>query len=257
MASGFQRPTLTFKDARLTEISLADATFNLTFIVDNPNDEAISLAQTDYLLQIEGRQVVAGAPPAGIKIAPRSSSEVVLPANVRFVELAASLAALFSQHSVAYQASGHVGVDTPIGVATLPFSHEGRLDLPQIPSIAVGSPRLTNISLTSATLEVPLTLTNANAYALPLGVLAGALRIAGADVGAVQTAEIGMLAANGALTVVLPVQIRFAEAFAAAEALRSGTAHVSLSGELRSKSAALPIQIERDVALIKGAGSGG
>src|SRR5437879_10118672 len=38
-ASAFQRPAVSFKDARLRDVSLGGATVDLVFGVDNPNDQ--------------------------------------------------------------------------------------------------------------------------------------------------------------------------------------------------------------------------
>src|SRR5207302_9036734 len=141
---------------------------------------------------------------------------------------------------VGYAASGHVGVDTPLGVITLPLEAKGTLELPRAPQVALGSPKVMDLSLTGATLELPLTITNGNAFALPLGALAGALRVEGAEVGSLQTPELGTVAGGAAQTVAVPVRIRFAEALSAARALRSGTAHIDLRGELRGAGASLP-----------------
>ncbi|MFL5431475.1 MAG: hypothetical protein ACJ79M_17795, partial [Myxococcales bacterium] len=46
-ASGFEKPTMSFKDATLSDVSLSGATVNLVFTVNNPNDAALSLAETD------------------------------------------------------------------------------------------------------------------------------------------------------------------------------------------------------------------
>ena len=85
-ASGFQKPSLSFKDASLSDVTLSGATVNLVFTVTNPNDAALSLAETDYKFSLEGKQVVAGKPPAGIRIPAKGSSDVTLPASVKFAD---------------------------------------------------------------------------------------------------------------------------------------------------------------------------
>ena len=260
-ASGFQNPTLAFKDAQLAEVSLEGATVNLVVSVDNPNSQGISLAETDYQLQIEGNQLVAGKPPAGITIPANGKMDVTLPATVKFSELGSSLAALFSKHTVGYAASGHLGIQTPIGILALPIEKQGQLDLPRVPEVSLGSPSLKNISLTSATLDLPLVLKNPNAFALPLGAVAGALTIAGVEIGSVKTKEVGRVAASASQTISLPVQIRFADAYAAFKALQQGSVHIGFNGELRSGGAALPFKLEQDVDVAKEAaeatGAGG
>ena len=242
-----REPSLSFKDASLSDVSLAGATVNLTFTVQNPNPVGISLAETDYKLSLAGKQLVAGKPPAGLRIPASSSSDVTLPAQVRFADLGESVAAVLQRNEVPYRAEGHLGVNTPLGVVPLAFAQEGTLPLPRIPSVAVQSPRIASLSLTQATLDLPLTLANPNSFPLPLGSLAGDLSIAGAQVGRIAAAELGRIDARQSRTVAVPVTVHFAQAFAAAQALREGKARVALDGHLTSGGASIPVHVERDV----------
>ena len=156
-----REPTLSFTDASLSDVTLAGATVNLTFTVENPNPVGISLAESDYKLSVAGKQLVAGKPPAGLQIPASGSAEVTLPAQVRFADLGESVAAVLRQNEVPYRAEGHIGVSTPLGIIPLAFAKDGTLPLPRIPSVTVQSPRIASLSLTQATLEVPLTLERA------------------------------------------------------------------------------------------------
>ena len=82
-----QKFTLSFRDASLSDVTFAGATVNLTFTVENPNPVGISLAESDYKLSVAGKQLVAGKPPAGLQIPASGSSDVTLPAQVRFADL--------------------------------------------------------------------------------------------------------------------------------------------------------------------------
>ncbi|HYZ89674.1 MAG TPA: LEA type 2 family protein [Myxococcales bacterium] len=242
-----REPSLSFKDAALSDVSLAGATVNLTFAVQNPNSVGISVAETDYRISVAGKQLVAGKPPAGLHIAADSTSDVTLPAQVRFADLGDSIAAVLRQNQVPYKAEGHIGVSTPLGVLPLGFSKEGTLPLPQVPAVTVQSPRIASLSLTQATVDLPLTLSNPNSFPLPLGSIAGNLSIAGAPVGRIASADLGRIDARQSRTVALPVTIHFAQAFAAAQALREGKALVALDGQLSSGGASVPVHIEREV----------
>lgn len=247
LARNFEKPGLTFKDARLSEVSLSGAVLALDFQVDNPNDQGISLAETDYKLLVEGKQLVTGKPPGGIKIPGKGSAVVTLPAAVRFADLASSVGAVLSKGAAAYRGEGHIGVDTPIGVIALPFSTEGKVELPRVPTVTVGSPTLSGISLSGATLRLPLEVTNANPFALPLADLSGALRIAGTEVGNFAAKDLGKLDAKAKKVVTLPLKLHFAGAMEALRALQSGRAEVALSGVLGSGGAAIPFQVVQEV----------
>jgi LEA14-like dessication related protein len=243
----FREPSVSFKEASLADVSLAGATVNLTLTVHNPNPQGISLAETDYQLSVAGRQLVAGKPAGGLRIAGGSSSDVVLPAQVRFADLGDSIASVLQQDQLPYRAEGHVGVSTPLGVLPLGFSKEGTLPVPRLPTVTLQPPRIAELSLTQATLDVPLTLSNPNPFPLPLGSLVGDLRIEGADVGRIASPELGRVDARNSRTVAVPVTVRFAQALATARALREGRARVVLDGTLSSGGASVPVHVEREV----------
>jgi LEA14-like dessication related protein len=246
-ASGFQKPSLAFKDASLSDVTLAGATVNLVFTVTNPNDAALSLAETDYKFSLEGKQVVAGKPAAGIRIPAKGSSDITLPASVKFADLAGSLADFWRKEQANYRAEGHIGVDTPIGIAALPFEKEGTVPLPKLPEVSLGTPKIGQLGLTSARIDIPLVFANQNPFALPLGSVSGALRIAGADVGQIDAQQVGRVDAKAAKTVTLPVTVRFSQAMEAARAIREGRAHVAMDGQLAAEGASLPFHVEHDL----------
>ena len=165
----FREPSLSFKDASLSDVSLAGATVNLTLTVHNPNAQGISLAETDYKLSVAGKQLVAGNPVGGVQIAGGTSSDVVLPAQVRFADLGDSLTAVLRQEQFPYRAEGHIGVSTPLGVVPLAFSKEGTLPVPRLPTLTFEAPRIAALSLTQAVLDVPLTLSNPKPITRTLG----------------------------------------------------------------------------------------
>jgi LEA14-like dessication related protein len=242
-----REPTLSFKDASLSDVTLAGATVNLTFTVENPNPVGISLTQSDYKLSVAGRQLVAGKPPAGLQIPASGSADVTLPAQVRFADLGESVVAVLRQNEVPYRAEGQIGVSTPLGIIPLAFAKEGTLPLPRVPSVTVESPRIASLSLTQATLEVPLTLSNANSFPLPLGSVVGDLSIAGSQVGRIASTSLGRLGAGQSRTVAIPVTVHFAQALGAAQALRDGKARVAVDAQLSSGGASVPVHVERDV----------
>src|SRR4051812_16136367 len=85
-ASAFQKPTLQFRNANLADVGLLGLTLNLNFALNNPNPIALSLAEVDYALFVEGRQVVAGKPPNGLNIPANQTANLVFPAQIQFAD---------------------------------------------------------------------------------------------------------------------------------------------------------------------------
>ena len=242
----FKKPTLRFKTARLANASLSDATVDLVYELDNPNSLGLKLASVDYAFFVEGKQVVAGKPKSGVNLKSNGKSELVFPANVKFADIAPVVTTFLNKDVAAFKAQGSLGVQTPIGIIKLPLEKEGTFAVPKIPQVQFQAPRITNVTLSGATVEFPLSITNRNGFPLPVSGITGALKVAGASVGNLNTGNLGMLDASGTKQITLPLTINFASAASAAMALRSGgNAQVSMTGNLTSDAQSVPLNLSQ------------
>jgi LEA14-like dessication related protein len=239
----FKKPRVTFKTARLASASLSDATVDVVYEVDNPNPVGLTLAKVEYAFFVEGKQVVAGSPKKGLQLKAHDSNQLVFPANVKFADIVPVVETFLNKDSANFKVQGSLGINTPIGVLSFPLQQEGTFEVPKIPNVQFEAPRITNLSLTGATVEFPLNITNRNSFALPIAGLAGDLKVAGASVGTLSTGDLGMLDGKGSRQVTLPLQINFVRAASAASALRAGNAQLSWNAHLTSGSQSLPLNI--------------
>ena len=241
--NAFQKPELRFKTVNIRDVSLTGAGINTVWTLENPNPLGLSLAEIDYAFFVEGKQVVAGKPRNGLQIPASGRTELVFPADVKFQEIVPALGTFLNKDTATYRAEGHIGVKTPIGVLKFPISKEGTFEVPKLPTLQFEPPRITNISLAGATLEIPLKLTNRNSFPLPIGGVTGQLKIGGANVGNISTGSLGALEGRGSQVVKVPVTINFASALQAANAIRQGKGQLALTGQLQSGTASLPINL--------------
>src|SRR4051812_8519554 len=102
-SSAFERPSLSFKEARLPQIDFQGAELDLVFLVTNPNVVGLDLTRASYNLEVEGHPVAAGAPKNGLKIPARGTAEVTFPAKVLWNEIAPALEAVFAMDQVRYK----------------------------------------------------------------------------------------------------------------------------------------------------------
>ncbi|GMU07190.1 MULTISPECIES: LEA type 2 family protein [Corallococcus] len=248
----FKKPTLKFKTARLSSASLSDATVDLVYELDNPNSLGLKLASVDYAFFVEGKQLVAGKPREGLNLKSNSKSQIVFPANVKFADIAPVVTTFLNKDVAAFKAQGSLGIQTPLGVLKFPLEKEGTFPVPKIPQVQFQAPRITHITISGATVEFPLAITNRNAFPLPVAGITGALKVAGANVGNLSTGNLGMLDGSGTKQVTLPLTINFASAASAAMALRSGgNAQVSLTGNLTSDAQSVPLNLSQLVNFTK------
>lgn len=249
-SAAFERPKLEFKDAKLDHIDFTGADFTLVYLVTNPNSAGLSLAQTDYALQVENHPLLAGKPQGGLQIPGKGIADVAFPAHVAWNDLAPAVEALFAQQSVHYRASGTLGINTPIGVLALPLEHEGTFAPPHLPQLEIQSPKIVSIGLTGARLSLPLKIGNTNSFALPLGGILGSVEIAGERVGRVALPAQGVVEAGKETIVSLPLDISFLSTGAAvASALKSRVAEVKIDGTLTSGISTLPLHLAQTVNL--------
>lgn len=249
---GFQQPTLQFREARLERVDFIGAELTLIFTVTNPNGVGLSLSSVAYELQIEGRRVVAGAPANGLAIPANSTAEMAFPAGVRWLEIAPALTALFEQDLVHYKASGSIGVDTPVGVITLPVEREGTFPSPRVPKLSLGPPQLVSLSLLGARMNLPLHVQNDNDFPLGVAGVAGEIALAGAPVGRIALPEQPPIPPRAEALLSVPLEIIFLTTGpAVAEAVHSGVAEVSLAVTLSAGGAQLPLRLTQTVQLRK------
>jgi len=251
LAGAFKKPTVSFKNAALGGVSLGGATVNLTWLVNNPNPFGLEVAELSYRFNVEGKQVVAGTPPKGLDLRANGRSELEFPAETRFAAPVPVVTTFLTKDAAAYTAEGTVGIRTPIGVLRFPLKHEGTFPVPKMPEVQLESPRITNLTLTGATVEFPLHVTNRNGFALPINGLVGAVNIAGNRVGELSASNIGTLEARGSRKVTLPLKIDFGRAAQAALALRSGRATVGFSGNLQSGGVSLPVNLSQTLSFTR------
>jgi LEA14-like dessication related protein len=253
-SSAFERPSLSFKEARLPEIDFKGAELDLVFLVTNPNPVGLDLTRASYNLEVEGHKVASGTPKSGLKIPGGGTTEVTFPAKLQWNEIAPALEAVFAMDQVRYKASGELGV----GPVTLPLQHEGTFAAPKMPKVDVGSPQITSISLTGARLSLPLKIANMNGFPLPLGGILGTVDIAGATVGRIALPEAAPVPSKGESTVTLPLNVSFLQSgAAAAQAIRSGVAEVKIDAILNAAGASIPVKVARTVELHRTTGSAG
>jgi LEA14-like dessication related protein len=243
-SGAFIRPELKFKSATVDGLSLSGAALTTNWELVNQNDIGIDLASIDYALEIEGQPLTSGKPANGLKIPARGSAPLSFPAQVQFSALASTLLTFLSKDVAHYTVKGTVGVNTPVGVLSLPLSYSGQFDVPKIPDLQFQNPRVTGISLTGATVEFPVTVTNKNAFPLPINSVGGALTIAGSSVGSLSLGNLGALESKGAKTVTVPLTLNFLSAgMAVARIVQGGTAEVGFKALIDSGDAKVPVDV--------------
>lgn len=250
-AAGFSQPSFNFKNLALENASFQGITLDTIWKLDNPNPVGLSLASIDYALTVEDKQVVSGKPRTGLQVNANGSSDLHFPAGIKFQDLGQVVQTFLTKDNAKWGASGSLGVQTPIGVISFPLSKTGTFEVPKLPAVSFGNPKVSSINLSGATLEFPLNVTNKNSYALPLTV-SGDLTLAGAKIGTISTGNMGALAGKGQKTMAMPLTVNFISAAGAAVKIaQGGQAQVNFVANVESGGMKLPLNVNQLVNIIK------
>lgn len=245
-------PRLALKGVSLSELSLEGATAVITVSTDNPAPIPIDLGPSHLSLFIDSNKVAELQPPAGTRLAAASTSELALPLRFSFGSLlTAAVGVAAKPRTATLRVEGSLSLPTPVGIFQVPVQESQPLELPRLPELAFGAPRLGNITLTSATVEVPVVVTNRNQFSVPAIRVAGALAIAGARVGEISSGDLGTLEAGGVRTFAVPITLDLLRTMAAAQAVRTGSASLAFDGTVASGELSLPLQWKQTVAFTR------
>ncbi len=251
-ASAVQRPRLELRSVSLKDIDLSGATVQFEYRLDNPNGFGLDLARAAYALEVEGRRVVDGSLPGGLRIPASGSAPLEIPVHFKFADVPGLVSALASREAVAYRLSGTAGIQTPIGVVDLPLSGSGSVPVPRLPGFALDAVRVRSASLSDVALDVTLRVRNPNAFPLPGGSLSYALALGGGEVARGEGGTLSPVAAHGTAVVSLPVRVSLSGAGRAAQALLSGgTVDVGVHGTAMVGNVPVPLDLAGKVPALR------
>lgn len=251
LGSGFQKPDVKFTRTDLSEFSLGGLTLNTVWTLNNPNPAGVKLAELAYKLWVDEKQVAAGSPPAGLEIPKSGSKEIVFPANVKFADLAGVIGTFLTKDRAPYRAEGQIGVETPLGIIRFPLNTSGDFEVPKVPSVEFSNPHIRQMSLSSVTIDFPMAIASKNSYPLPIGVISGALSIAGVEVGKLTTDTFGVVDQKPR-KVTLPLKIGMEGATRAiVSALDGKPTKVSFNADVESEGVHVPLNVEQAVKFLR------
>jgi LEA14-like dessication related protein len=242
--AALERPTLTFQSASIQALDLSGATVAFEYRLENPNAFGLDLARVAYRLDLEGKRIVDGEMPGGLKVPARGGAPVTFPVRLRFADVPGFAQLLSSRDAVAYRLSGAVGVQTPVGVVEVPLSHEDRLPLPRLPGFALEGISVRSASLTDVVLDVRLAVKNPNRFPLPAATLGYGLSVAGAPVASAEGKDLRAVASGASAVVAIPVRVSLLGAGRAVNQLVQGNAvDVALTGSADFGGVPVPIDL--------------
>jgi LEA14-like dessication related protein len=242
-AAAFTPPRLHLDQARVAQVDLDGTTVVLDFTVENPNDLSLRLVKGTWRLQVEGAEVSEGELPGGLTLPALGKAPFALTVRLRWADVTRLAEQVRHQAEVAYRIDGAVGVDTPVGVVTLRFKHEGRLPVPRLPTLRLAGVSADIRSLTDLALGITLEVTNPNPFPIPGAILRFDLLVNDAVVASGREATLSPLAPGGEGKLTLPVELSLLGAGRAA--LHGG--ELRLRGTVRAGGLERPVDLRMEL----------
>ncbi len=250
ICSNFREPSLVFDRAEILDLNLHSVTINLHWLLKNENPVGVDLASLSYAFAVENHPLVAGHPPNGVKVQPNGVSRLSFPAHVEFAALAQTVEVFLHKDVAHYTASGSVGVNTPIGIVTLPLSYSGQFPVPKLPEIQPSQPVLNSIDFNGAHMTFPLQVWNKNNFPLPFNGLSGALTLGNSGVASSTIPPMNSLAPNERRVVNVGIEVNFLNAgLDVAQAIQSRHVNLGYHGALDVAGFKVPINVQQNFAI--------
>lgn len=129
-------PTVRFDRVKLRDINFKKADLTFLFKVDNPAPLKVALASFSYALALEGNPLFEGNNPNGVTLKPEAAAPLKFPMTLKWADLAQLLQNTKGKDELGFGLSGHMGFNTPVGEAKLPYDASGMVPALRRPKFA-------------------------------------------------------------------------------------------------------------------------
>ena len=97
--------------------------------IKNPNTFDLAIDSLDYVIKLDGQEVVSAAANKFANIKAKSGGQVRLPLSLSFFGVASSLASALTGQRIECNIVGHAGVNTPLGLLDLPIDVSNKIEI--------------------------------------------------------------------------------------------------------------------------------
>jgi LEA14-like dessication related protein len=219
-----QKPRLSVKQARLTDLTFESLVIALDVKIHNPNPIGLTMQGFDYDLAITGSSFLTGKQNRSMTIPAEGESILEIPVGIQFVELYNVFKTLKNRDNAPYRIACGLIFDIPVlGRTRIPVSHSGTIPTVQLPSLRIAGLKVNNLSFSGADLELRMRLRNPNAFGLSLRALDYDFLIDGNRWARGISRRTMSVPRNGTGTIAIPISLDFRQ--------MGGTLYAVLSGD--------------------------
>ncbi|TVQ93196.1 MAG: hypothetical protein EA397_05320 [Deltaproteobacteria bacterium] len=184
-----------------------DADFVLR--VRNPNPIGVDLDAWRWALELRDQAFLSGDAPGGGTLPPRGETPFSVPVRFDFRDIVETVRANRGQAEVPYTFSGALSVQTPLGLATVPFRHRGEIPPLRPPKIQLQTLRVERIDLVRGQVELALDLAamSEGGGAMGLDSFAYTLGLGGREIVSGSVPRLGTLQNGESLPLSIPIRV--------------------------------------------------
>lgn len=228
------KPTARVTDARLSEMTIRDATIEIDVEISNPYNVGLPLGNMEYALSGEGTEFLSGNVDSSKSIPSEGKKIVKLPVRITFDKLMNTLSSVKPGEVISYQADLSLFMEAP-GNRTieLPLSYRDEFPVPTVPEFEVETIALNQIGLTKTTGQLTFKIKNTHQFPVTLNNMDYDLKLGGADVIESDITSAVQFGSSEVKLIKVPVSISGSNLGSGLmNILRSQTATYGLNGEV-------------------------
>ena len=202
-------PTVNFQRMDVTEIDFEHIEADFVFSVDNPNPVEVGLSSFSYDFGLEGQDLLEGDNEDGFQLEAMGASNLALPLNLSWEDAWAAVDATRGEDDVGFGLAGHMGFDTPLGEARVPYDQDGSFPALRTPKFRFERVRVERFNIVSqeAELAIDLGVDNPHGSTLFFDAFAYDLDLGGDPVATGTIRQLGGVEGATEGTLTLPVAI--------------------------------------------------
>jgi LEA14-like dessication related protein len=126
LRGAFTEPVVNLRDVRLQGLGLNGGNLDVILSVYNPNSYRLDATQLTYRLVVDDVTFADGNIMTRTSVGQRDSTFITIPVNFTFAGIGAAGRQIINTGAVSYRITGDIGVGTPAGSFTVPYSSTGR-----------------------------------------------------------------------------------------------------------------------------------
>lgn len=200
-------PTVRFQRVEVQEIDFEHVEADFVFSIDNPNPLSVGLSSFSYDFGLEGNSLLSGDDEDGFQLEAVGSSDLSLPLDLGWQDAWDTVQATRGEDLVGFGLDGHLGFNTPVGEARIPYDEGGEFPALRTPSFSFKKVRVEGVNLLSqeATLAIDLGVDNPHGSQLFFDAFDYQLDLGGDAVASGRIAQLGGVEGATEGTLTLPV----------------------------------------------------